>query len=833
MKSKFLFVMSVAATMLLASCNNMPAESSQPAASDDTSTSATQGQVISIRCAQTEETLHPNETLQLSVTVEVTGGASNKATYSTSNADVASVNDAGLVTAKAVGDATITIKARADETKTCSVTIHVAATQYAAINTVDTTKEYTVRGKVIGITTRSYVVADETGSILVYTGSAPSVSLGEVYKITGTPTAYAGFAQFGQTAVAEKLDNEAVVLPDAVELNSTIVDGWLATYNAAEDTGKQFLTQDKMKLYKWDTVVGEMNGYSTINVEGSDVPVEAIYVDGSVFTLTRGKKYHVEGVYVGYRVPSSGPGYAQIVLTKAEEKAAEVGDVSIASAEDATTVKVDADLELTASIYGVENQSVTWGFKDGETVSQTSEFATLTPDNENGNKVKLHGVKAGKVIVVATYEQKSAEMEITIESNAVNKTIKEINALNEIINLDVTVVAPANTGYIVADASGYLYVRDGNHTPAVGDHLNLEAKVAAYNGGLQVTVNKYEVVTEGTAPVGPEAVAITEADVNAILPLVSDAKSHSTFEGGEKIKLYSFENVSFTQGSSAAYMFFDVGSAHCETTSTANSLLPVEGKNYDMTAIPFGYYKDKQNVEYVTFIVVSLTERAAEAGTVTIEGPTSVNVNESIELTASVAGSDAATVSWTFADGTMTSDYATLVPGNDNKVTVTGVAAGSVTVKATAGDKSAEHTVQVKAAPQPGSLVAATIAKGTTNSYDDVTVNGKFAVKAGKSSAGGNLTITVGAGANKLVFHAVAWKGESANITLSGATIDPSTVAIVANDAFSGTAKEFTVDDEDAYKFEVDLSGIEAETVITITTAKRAVVWDAFYGVAN
>ena len=133
-----------------------------------------------------------------------------------------------------------------------------------------------------------------------------------------------------------------------------------------------------------------------------------------------------------------------------------------------------------------------------------------------------------------------------------------------------------------------------------------------------------------------------------------------------------------------------------------------------------------------------------------------------------------------------------------------------------------------------GSMMAAdaTIAKGTTNSYDDVTINGKPAVKMGKSSAGGDMTITVGKGATKLKFHAVAWKGEGdQKVTITapaGVTATPDSIVVTANENLTGTAKAFEVTPEADYLFTIDLAGVgDAGAVLTLTSAKRAIVWGA------
>ena len=134
-----------------------------------------------------------------------------------------------------------------------------------------------------------------------------------------------------------------------------------------------------------------------------------------------------------------------------------------------------------------------------------------------------------------------------------------------------------------------------------------------------------------------------------------------------------------------------------------------------------------------------------------------------------------------------------------------------------------------------GSMMAAdaVIAKGTTNSYDDVTVNSAKAIKMGKSGAGGNMTITVGAGATSLSFYAAAWNNEDAQkVTITapeGVTVTPAEITVSANANLAGNGKSFTVTPEADYAFTVTLSGATAETVLTLASEKRAFVWGATY----
>ncbi len=133
-----------------------------------------------------------------------------------------------------------------------------------------------------------------------------------------------------------------------------------------------------------------------------------------------------------------------------------------------------------------------------------------------------------------------------------------------------------------------------------------------------------------------------------------------------------------------------------------------------------------------------------------------------------------------------------------------------------------------------GSMMAAdaTMTAGTNGSA--CTVNGVDGIKCGTSKAGGDMTITVGAGATKLSFYAAAWKGVtglSLNLAADGVTISPASVSLTADDGISNNSPFTLAGSAEAFKFEVDLTGVSAETTIAVTSsaAKRFVVWGATY----
>ncbi len=132
-----------------------------------------------------------------------------------------------------------------------------------------------------------------------------------------------------------------------------------------------------------------------------------------------------------------------------------------------------------------------------------------------------------------------------------------------------------------------------------------------------------------------------------------------------------------------------------------------------------------------------------------------------------------------------------------------------------------------------GSMFAAdaTMAAGTNGSA--CTVNGNDGIKCGTSKNAGDMTITVGAGATKLTLYAAAWKGvNGASIAIAapeGVTANPASLAISPDDGISNNSPFTLSGNADSFKFEVSLAGVSAETVLTLSCAKRFVVWGATY----
>jgi hypothetical protein len=92
--------------------------------------------VTGVSIDQSDSSLVVGDTLQLSVTVVATGGASQAVTWASSDGSVASVSAGGLVTALAVGSSTITATSDFDGSKSDSITVTVTVAPVPSVTGV-------------------------------------------------------------------------------------------------------------------------------------------------------------------------------------------------------------------------------------------------------------------------------------------------------------------------------------------------------------------------------------------------------------------------------------------------------------------------------------------------------------------------------------------------------------------------------------------------------------------------------------------------------------------------------------------------------------------------
>ena len=204
---------------------------------------------------------------------------------------------------------------------------------------------------VTGVTLKSYVITDATGSILVFANADPKVKVGDKINVTGTTGKHNGLMQITAPTATVVSSGNAVSYPAPLELTEAKMkeDAPTAvTYVSFTGTVKKsgnfyniFVGSYTAKDLSCSYYTGDMEGFV-----GSDIKVEGWYVGGN-------------------------PHY-QVVATKVEEVASDTPKFSVST--ETLTAKA-ADKSVSFDVRG----NVKW------TVSSDNAAYKVSPESGDGN----------------------------------------------------------------------------------------------------------------------------------------------------------------------------------------------------------------------------------------------------------------------------------------------------------------------------------------------------------------------------------------------------------------------------------------------------------------
>lgn len=353
-------------------------------------------------------------------------GNAVEATYAaTKGADLVTISG-NEVTLNAVGDVTITATYMDGETeKTDTVDFTIASADPVAINTIVAGSSYFVKGLVTGVSNKGFVVTDATGSIYVHVNDAPTVVVGDVVTVDGeVSNSYHGMVQFSTPEVTKLTETTTVTDPEAIELTTTIADGFVRTTNTVTD----------VKKYKWTSTVTKDGTFDLLNLDGSNTKIEPSYYKG---TLTAGNTYEFEGFFISYDTTYK---YASMLLTKVTEKAPT--EVSVSLDKTAESIEVGGTVTLTADVKLPENvtdKSVTWASSDtavatvadgvvtGVAVGTTEITATSVADTTKSAKCTITVTeKVEGTVITVDFDADFNKDFTTIEKTKVVKTTQDV-----------------------------------------------------------------------------------------------------------------------------------------------------------------------------------------------------------------------------------------------------------------------------------------------------------------------------------------------------------------------------------------------------------------------
>lgn len=423
--------------------------------------------VTSISLNKTSVTMEALATYQLTATVKPDNAADRTITWSSSDPEVAAVDDSGLVTALKKGTATITAAAQdgSGVTKTCTVTVSNTAYIVSTVDEMQSSHNYTSSCSDVWVYTLEQaeglnVTFDEQtemedGFDYIYIYDVNDTEIG---KYTGSELAGKTISLEGDT-VKIKLVSDASGNAYGFKVNSITAQG----------------------MRKADQVISGTVSYEKM-ITDDDFALDAVLSVGDGSLTYQSLNESVVSVSEDAMVTINGSGETEIVIKASETEQYNEAELRIAICIKKAEQAEFAIIEVASKTYGESDfvLTVTGGSGDGEVTYTVPEGnGVLTVE---GNTATILG--AGTVTITAVksggaeYEDAVAYTEITVEPKNISEDMaEEITGnyvytggaiLPEVIVKDGSYVLVKNTDYIV-DGSNNVNVAgaDDDNAPQV------------------------------------------------------------------------------------------------------------------------------------------------------------------------------------------------------------------------------------------------------------------------------------------------------------------------------------------------------------------------------
>ncbi len=279
------------------------------------------------------------------------------------------------------------------------------------------------------------LLGDGTGYIFVYTGSVPTVEVGDVVSVSGKVSEFGGCLQFSQSDVS-KTGTASVTYPDAREIDGATLD---ALVNAPAVT--------------YVKVAGTLSisdgKYYNLKVDGATAQGSILATDAVLSSLVDGTKITVTGFFV---YQSSNKKYANIIVTSIDAPQVEYTEYNTLAAAKAAVSEETSYAQLNLNnilVSYVHGQSVyLFDGTDGMLISGTNSKNLKTGDKISGTiKGQLLKEKGNTQISSPNYDVTVASSGNEVVPQAVTSEDFKANGAsyeNELITLtDVVPTAEA------------------------------------------------------------------------------------------------------------------------------------------------------------------------------------------------------------------------------------------------------------------------------------------------------------------------------------------------------------------------------------------------------
>ena len=349
---------------------------------------------------------------------------------------------------------------------------------------------YEITGTVLLTNAQSFILTDETGSILVYKGSSwvCDVAAGDEVTISGVTTTYAKAVQFGADTEYTKTGKRN----DFAYVDAEVLDG-------AKVTALGDLDVANIKLVTIKGVLAVSGNYYNVTIEGTNYVGSITYpADKEFVNSFNGKEIEITGFYTGI----SGTKYFNIMYTEIKEVSGEEPTPVVpekGTVLEALNGELGASYEITGTVLLTNAQSFILTDETGSILVYKG--SSWVCDVAAGDEVTISGVTT----TYAKAVQFGADTEYTKTGNKVNLVYGESEEL------------------------------DGAKVTGLADLNYVSVKLVTIKGRLSISNGKYYNLTiEGTDYVGS-------------ITYPADTEYLNSFDGKEIIVTGFYTGVSGTK----------------------------------------------------------------------------------------------------------------------------------------------------------------------------------------------------------------------------------------------------------------------------------------------
>ncbi len=653
--------------------------------------------VESVTLNKTELSLEPGGTETLTATVKPDNATDKTVTWSTSNAEVATVTD-GKVTAIKEGEATITAKA-GEKSATCKVTVKMGVIPVESV-TLDKT---------------SITLEEDQGTLLTATVLPENAT----DKTVTWSTSNAEVATVNEGRVITIHEGEAIITAQAGDKSATCK---VTVKKAVVAVSSITLNKVELSLTKGQsevlvaTVLPENATDKTVTWNTSDATVASVTQDGQVTALKSGK------ADITAKAGEKSATCAVTVTTPVESVSLDRASVSLEVGQSTTLV-------ATISPNDADEQKVEWSTSDATIATVTNGVVTAVAEGNATITAKVGGksatcavsVKNSVVIVTSVTLNKSSLSLVKGQNERLTATVNPENATDKTVtwsSSDATIASITQDGQVTALKSGKAVITAKAGEKSATCEVTITTPVESVSldrSSVSLEEGQTTTLIATISPNDADEKTVTWTTSNASVALVNDGVVKAVAEGQATITAKAGDksatcivsvkkavvavstvtlnktSMSLTKGQSEALTATvtpDDATDKTVTWSSSDATVASVSQNGLVTALKSGK----------AVITAKAGEKSATCE-VTITTPvvsvtldrSSISLEEAqtTTLIATISPNDAdeKTVVWT----TSNASVATVAGG-----VVTAVAEGNATITAKVGGKSATCAVSVK-----------------------------------------------------------------------------------------------------------------------------------------